>query len=69
MNSAIYADFESILLPCSSCDKEIVTTKKLNKKVPCGYLINVINNHNNSQSKHIIEMKAQLVLFVKRYVL
>ena len=31
MNSVIYADFESILLPYSTCDKENVTTKKINK--------------------------------------
>ena len=50
MNSVIYADFESILLPYSTCDKENVLTKSLNKQVPCGYSINVITNHNN-QSK------------------
>ena len=50
MNSVIYADFESILLPYSTCDKEDVTTKKLNKQVPCGDSINVITNH-NKQSK------------------
>ena len=50
MNSIIYADFELILLPYSTCDKENVTTKKLNKQVPCGYSINVITNH-NKQSK------------------
>ena len=47
MNSVIYADFESILLPYSTCDKENVKTKKLNKQVPCGYSINVVTNHNN----------------------
>ena len=46
MNSVIYADFESILLSYSTCDKESVITKKLNKQVPCGYSINVITNHN-----------------------
>ena len=46
MNGVIYADFESILLPHSTCDKENVKTKKLNKQVPCGYSINVITNHN-----------------------
>ena len=50
MNSVIYADFESILLPYSTCDKENVKIKKLNKQVPCGYSINVKTNHNN-QSK------------------
>ena len=29
----------------SGCDKENVTTKKLNKHIPCGYSINVVNNH------------------------
>ena len=47
MNSVIYADFESILLSYSTCDKENVTTKKLNKHVPCGYSINIVTNHNN----------------------
>ena len=50
VNSIIYADFESILLPYSTCDKENVKTKSLNKQVPCGYSINVISNDNN-QSK------------------
>ena len=30
MNSVMYADFESILLPYGTCDKENVKTKKLN---------------------------------------
>ena len=68
MNSVIYADFESILLPCSTCDKENVKTIKLNKQVPCGYSINVVTNHNN-QSKLIIEAMQQLVHFVKKYVI
>ena len=46
INSVIYADFECILMPYSGCDKENVTTKKLDKHVPCGYSINVVNNHN-----------------------
>ena len=45
INSVIYADFECILMPYSCCDKENVNTKKLNKHVPCGYSINVVNNH------------------------
>ena len=45
MNSVIYVDFESILLPYSTCDKENVTNKKLNKHVPCGYSVNVVTNH------------------------
>ena len=31
MNSVIHADFEPILLPYSTCDKEDVITKRLNK--------------------------------------
>ena len=45
MNSVIYADFESILMLYSTCDKENVTTKKINKQVPCGYSLNVVTNH------------------------
>ena len=51
MNSVTYADFESILLPYSSCDKEDVITKKLNKQGPCGYSINVVTNHNNESKQ------------------
>ena len=59
-NSVIYAGFESILLPYSTCDKENVKTKKLNKQVPCGYSINVITNHNNqSKNKLIIVVMKQ----------
>ena len=50
VNSVIYADFESILSPYSTCDKEDVITKSLNKQISCGYSINIITNHNN-QSK------------------
>ena len=50
VNSVTYADFESILLPCSTSDKQNALTKSLNKQVPCGYSINITTNHNN-QSK------------------
>ena len=46
INSVIYADFQCILVPYSGCDKENNTTKRLDKHVPCGYSINVVNNHN-----------------------
>ena len=52
MNSVIYADFESILLPYSTCDKENVITKNLNKQVPCGYSINVNNDNNESEQTY-----------------
>ena len=46
INTVIYADFESILVPYSTCDKEHETCKKVNKQVPCSYSINVANSHN-----------------------
>ena len=46
MNTVIYADFESILVPYSTCDKEHETCKKVNKQVLCDYSINVVNSHN-----------------------
>ena len=69
MNSVIYADFESILLPYSTCDKENVLTKSLNKQVPCGYSLNVITNRNNQSKQTYYLGMQQLVLFVKKYVI
>ena len=51
MNTVIYADFESILVPYSTCDKENGTSKVINNHVPCGYSINVVNNHNNTNKQ------------------
>ena len=51
MNTVIYADFESILVPYSTCDKEYETCKKVNKQVPCGYTINVANSHDRSSKQ------------------
>ena len=51
MNTVIYADFESILVRYSTCDKENKATKKLNKHVPCGYSINVVNTCNNTSKQ------------------
>ena len=51
MNTVIYADFESILVRYSTCDKENEATKKLNKHVPCGYSINVVNTCNNTSKQ------------------
>ena len=51
MNSVIYADFESILMPYSTCDKENITTKKINKQGPCGYSLNVVANHNKKSKQ------------------
>ena len=65
MNSVIYADFESILLPYSTCDKENVTTKKINKQVPCGYSINVITNHNNQSKQNYYRGDSTVSTFCK----
>ena len=51
MDTVMYADFESILLPYSTCDKEHETCKKVNKQVPCGYSINVVSAHNKSSKQ------------------
>ena len=65
MNSVIYADFESILLPYSTCDKENVKTKKLNKQVPWGYLINVVTNHKNVSKQTYYRCHATVSTFCK----
>ena len=51
MNTVIYADFESILVPYSTCDKENETNKKIKKQVPCGYSINVVSNRNDTSKQ------------------
>ena len=65
MNSVIYADFESILLPYNTCDKEHVITKKLNKQVPCGYSINVTTNHNNKSKQTYYRGESTVATFCK----
>ena len=45
MNTVVYADFESILLPYNTCEKQNETNKSINKHVACGYSINVVDNH------------------------
>ena len=47
MNTVIYADFESILAPYNTCEKQNETTKSINKHIACGYSINVVDNHSN----------------------
>ena len=48
-----------------TCDKEIVTTKKLNSQVPCGYSINVKNNHNNSSKQRYYRGESTISTFSK----
>ena len=45
MNTVIYADFESILVPYNTCEKQNETNKSMNKHIACGYSINVVDNH------------------------
>ena len=51
MNTVIYADFESILAPYSTCDIKNGTSQVINNHVPCGYSISVLNNHNNTNKQ------------------
>ena len=57
MNSVIYAEFESILVPYSTCDKEDVTTKYLNKHVTCGYSLNVVTDHDKQTKKNSLQRR------------
>ena len=61
----MYADFECILMPYSGCDKENVTTKKLNKHVPCGYSINVVNNHRKETIQTVHRGESAVSTFCK----
>ena len=65
INSVIYVDFECILMPYSCCDKENVTTKKLNKHVPCGYSINVVNNHRKETIQTVHRGESAVSTFCK----
>ena len=65
INSVIYADFESILLPYSGCDKENVTTKNINKHTPCGYSINVGSNLSNETKETYFRGESTVSRFWK----
>lgn len=52
LDTVIYADFESMLVPYSTCDNRHETTKKINKQVPCSYSINIVSNHRKQQKQH-----------------
>ena len=65
INSVICSDFEWILLPYSTCDKEIVKTKKLNKQVPCGYSIKFVTNNNNQSKQTYYRGDATVSTFSK----
>ena len=63
VNSVIYADFESILLPYSGCDNKDVKTKKINNHVPCGYSINVVNNHSDQTKQTFYRGEGTVSVF------
>ena len=65
INSVIYADFECILVPYSGCDKENVTTKKLDKHVACRYSINVVNNRNKETIQTVYSSEGTVTTFCK----
>ena len=69
MNSVIYAEFESILVPYSTCDKEDVTTKYLNKHVTCGYSLNVVTDHDKQTKQTHYRGDMQLQHFAKKCVI
>ena len=52
LDTVIYADFESMLVSYSTCDNIRVTTKKINKQVPCSYSINIVSNHRKQQKQY-----------------
>ena len=65
INSVIYADFECILVPYSVCDKENVTIKKLDKHVPWGYSINIVNNHIKETIQTVYSGEGSVSTFYK----
>ena len=67
INTVIYADFESILVPYSTCDKEHETCKKVNKQVPCSYSINVANSHNMYNSAFCKEIRNLAYKFINTH--
>ena len=51
METVIYADFESILVPYSTCDKEHESCKKVNKQVSSGYSVNIVSSHRKTSKQ------------------
>ena len=68
MDTVIYADFESILPPYNTCEKQNETNKSINNHVACGYSINVVDNHKKHKNKLLIVVTTLLLHFVKKYV-
>ena len=53
------------MLPYSTCDKENVITKYLNKQVPYGYSIKVVTNHNNESKQTYYRGESTVATFCK----
>ena len=66
MDTVIYADFESILVLYSTCDKEHETCKKVNKQVPCGYSINVVSVHRKTSKQYCYRGEDAVSNFCKK---
>ena len=69
MNIVVNADFESILLPYNTCEKQNETNKSINKHAACGYSINVADNHKKHANKLMIVVTMLFLHFVRKYVL
>ena len=66
MDTVRYADFESILVPYSTCEKEHDTCKKVNKEVPCGYSINVGSTHRKTSKQYCYRGEDAVGNFCKK---
>ena len=66
MDTVMYADFESILVPYSTCDKEHETCKKVNKQVPYGYSINVVSVHRKISKQYCYRREDAVSIFYKK---
>ena len=66
METVRYADFESILAPYSTCEKEHETCKKVNKEVPCGSSINVGSTHRKTSKQYCYRGEDAVSNFCKK---
>ena len=60
------ADFESILVPYSTCDKKHETCKKVNKQVPYGYSINAVSTHRKTSKQYCYRGEDAVSNFCKK---
>ena len=66
MDTVMYADFESILVPYRTCNKEHETCKKVNKQVPCAYSINVVSTHKKTLKQYCYRGEDAVSNFCKK---